>query len=138
MAFKNEYVPAGDVKKFGLEDINRKHRKVDVDGHYSWTVDRERDIYLRWMSTDKETAALEQEFVFYWKGTLLVVRLSHRRGAEKGGKITTIWTLHSLSLPASLQADKQTVIEDLKAALREYKTGGVYSKIAYHQAEFEF
>lgn len=89
MAFVNEYVSDEDVKKYGLEEINRRYSKIDIPGRFSWTVDRERNIYLRKMRSDKD--AFWEDFTFFWQGELLAVRLSEEGTAIRGGTGTTRW-----------------------------------------------
>lgn len=49
MAFVNEYIPKEDIKKFGIEEIDKRYRKA----HYKpyWTIDRAKNTYLRHMSS---------------------------------------------------------------------------------------
>lgn len=136
MAFVNEYVSDEDVKKYGLEEINRRYSKVDIPGRYSWTVDRERNIYLRKMRSDKD--AFWEDFTFFWQGELLAVRLSEEGTAIRGGTGTTRWKLIHLVLTDSLTDRRDEILAVLKEALRAYKTAGVYSAVADHTAIFEF
>lgn len=83
MAFVNEYVSAEDVKKYGLEEINRQYRKSNVQP--DWTIDR--DIYLRWIHSGREEFADQHDFTLYWKGTLIFLRLKRKEGyvVARGG-----------------------------------------------------
>ncbi|WP_200958258.1 hypothetical protein [Massilia sp. Root335] len=53
MAFINEFIPEADIKKYGIEEINKKYI---VGGTKSgqWTIDRDRDIYLRCVARGRE------------------------------------------------------------------------------------
>jgi len=46
MAFVNEHIPQEDVEKYGLESID-KNFIVGGTNSRAWTIDRERNIYLR-------------------------------------------------------------------------------------------
>ena len=67
MAFVNENIPASDIGKYNITYFNRKLHCSDV----SWTIDRERNIYLRRIRSGREDEAKRTEFSVYWKGTLL-------------------------------------------------------------------
>jgi hypothetical protein len=73
MAFINEYIPDEDIKKYEIEKWDKKYLKA----HYqpSWTVDRERGMYLRYMSNEREDRANHWTFCFYWKGHVLQVEV---------------------------------------------------------------
>ena len=136
MAFVNEFVPAEDIKKYGLEEIDRHYRHETF--HSQWTVDRERDIHLRQVDSGREEHANYSGFIFYWKGTLMFVRLTHRGGGERHGEQWTEWTLLSAAIPDGLQEKRAEIIADLKAALTAYKEFGCYSTSSNHTATFTF
>lgn len=119
MGFVNEYVPETDINQYGLEEINQKYRKANIPGDYRWTVDRERDIYLRWINTDWRSD-FQQVFSFYWKGVLIEACLI-MSSAEILNAYT--WTLHYLSVPDVLKRQKYEILEDLKEALEAYVSG---------------
>jgi hypothetical protein len=141
MTFVNEEVPKQDIEKYGLREINKKFLIGDFE--YEWTIDRERDIYLRWMCYDPEEPS-ENDFSFYWKGILLTIRLKRRGEGVRGGKGSTTWAMQpsmgstSLWLPKELESKREEIIADLKDALRAFKDFGLGSTIADHTAYFEF
>lgn len=137
MGFINEEVPEQDIEKYGLRSINKKFLVGDFG--YEWTIDRERDIYLRWMRCDREEPS-ETDFSFYWKGILLKIRLKRRGEGVRGGKGSTTWKLLNspLSLPDELESNREEIIADLKEALRAFKDFGIDSAIVDHTAYFEF
>lgn len=136
MAFVNEYVSAVDVDKYGLAEINRQFWKSDT--RYDWTIDRQRDIYLRLMKSGRGEYGQQQEFTFYWHQRVLAVRLSRDSGIAEDGRIASIWRLHHLVLPGALQSQRQAILDDLKLALEAYKTAGVGSSVNEHIAHFLF
>jgi hypothetical protein len=136
MAFVNEYVPEEDIKKYGFEEINLCYGKSDV--RPDWTVDRENDVYLRWIVTGENEFRNQHDFVFYWKGTLIFVRLRISDGRVLGTRAWAHWKLVTLNLPEELQEKKPDILTDLKAALTVYKDFGIYSTLTEHTATFEF
>lgn len=136
MAFVNEYVPDEYIKKYGLEEIDERYHK----GHFrpDWTIDRARNVYLRWMSPGREDLFDHNYFTFYWKGMLMDVELKRVGERDDGGRRSTTWTLVNLSLPEGLFGNRSEIIADLKLALSEFKDFGIGSKLAEHTAKFEF
>jgi len=136
MGFVNEFVPEEDIVKYGLKEIDKRYMK----GHYKpdWTINREKDVYLRWMHAGREEYSNVHDFTFYWKGTLLDVVLSHRGSSVRGGAGETIWTLESFRIPQELSQHRLEIIDDLKEALVTYKTFGIRSSVTEHTAKFEF
>ena len=136
MAFLNEYIPEEDIKKFVIEEIDKRYRKA----HYKpyWTIDREKSSYLRHMYVGREELCNHAYFTFYWGGHLIDVELKRRGEGVRGGRGTTIWTLVRLKLPEVLEGKKTEIIEDLKAALIAFKEAGILSSVVEHTATFEF
>lgn len=131
MPFVNEFIPAEDVEKYGLKEID-KHFVVGGTNSRQWTIDRARDIYLRNVSRGREEFRNQTEWTFYWHGEELTLRLDLLEG--KGGRgepgwshWKLVWLNGSHGLPAHLKASKEQVLQDLKDALTAYKDFGVYS-----------
>lgn len=132
MTFVNEYVSPEDAEKYHLADIDAKFRWGNESR--DWTIDRERDIYLRNISWGREEETLHESlWTFYWKGTLLTLRLDllHATG-KRGGAAWSHWRLVRLNgtngLPSALKEHKQAILDDLRYALLAHKDGGVSSK----------
>lgn len=141
MAFINEQIPASDLEKYGIVDINDEANVVNFES--MWTVDRERNIYLRWMSPERGQPG-RNNFTFYWKGFLFFIALKRDGNGIRGGKGTTIWSIWPgdgeghLHLPISLETERVNIIADLKTALTAFKEFGVYTTTSEHTAYFEF
>lgn len=131
MAFVNEYITPEDAEKYRLAEIDAKF----VGGNKSrdWTIDRERDIYLRNVSMGRdEDTKHEGLWTFYWNGTLLTLRLDLLGGKGKAGDPGwSHWRLVRLNgtngVPTALKGHRQSILDDLKQALLTYKDGGVFS-----------
>lgn len=137
MAFVNEYVSEEDIKKYGLEAIDKRYFRA----HYQteWTRDKERDIYLRFMRDGGEDGMWRQKFTFYWKEMLMEVGLDHVGGSgERGAKGAVEWSLRYLSIPETLLASREQILADLREALSVYGGGGVYSSYTECTVTFDF
>lgn len=136
MAYMNEYIPEEDIKKFGIEEIDKRYRKA----HYKpyWTIDREKNSYLRHMSVGREELCNHDYFTFYWGGYLIDVELRSRGESVIDGKGKKTWTLVHLKLPEILEGKKLKVIGDLKAALTVFGESGVRSSTIKYTVTFEF
>lgn len=136
MAFVNEFVSEEDAKKYGLEEIDQRYRRSSF--RPVWTVDRERDIYLREVESGREEFANQYGYTFFWKGGLMFVRLTRRGGGARGGDGWSEWTLLGIAMPDELQANRAEIIADLKSALTAYKDFGVYSTSTTYTVTFTF
>lgn len=129
MPFVNEYVSSDDKAKYRLSEIDAK-----FFGGVSrqWTIDRERDIYLRLLSRGSEQDSLHrQTWSLYWKGELLTLRLDVVDGAGALGQPGwTHWRLISMGAPLSVARDELLV--GLREALTAYKDGGVYAAASHY------
>ena len=74
MPFVNEYISPEDAAKYHLAEIDANFHGGNISRQ--WTIDRERDIYLRNLSRGREEETRHESlWTFYWKGTPLTVRL---------------------------------------------------------------
>jgi hypothetical protein len=135
MGFVNEFIPEEDVEKYGLEAIDEKFRSNGTRAR-DWTIDRERDIYLRNVAIG---GGAEPElrnrtlWTFYWRGTPINLRLDligggGGRGEPGWSHWKLIWLNGSYGLPEHLRPYKDEILADLKEALIVYKDFGAYSK----------
>lgn len=136
MAFANEYISAADIEKYGIKEFDDKNHKA----HYepSWTVDHERDIYLRYVCNEREEFANRHTYAFYWKGTMLMVEVDIDGGGVRNGAQWRHYTMRRLEIPENLKAHEAEIIADLKDAFVAYKKSGVLSNCTTHTATFGF
>lgn len=133
MAFVNEYITPEDMEKFGLKEIDKKFF-VGATNARDWTIDREREIYLRNVTNGREELRHISGWTFYWHGELLWLEI-HTLSAkgERGGPCWARELLHSMQsfnsheLAAHLQPKREEILADLKQALLAYKDGGVFA-----------
>lgn len=134
MAFMNEFIPAGDVDKYGLKAIDERFIANGTNSR-QWTIDRDRDIYLRNVERgggNEPELRNRTTWTFYWHGTPLTLRLDLLTGAGGRGEPgwshwKLVWVNGSNGLPEHLKAKKEQILENLKEALTAYKDFGVYS-----------
>ena len=68
MAFVNEYISEENIKKYDIEALDKKYNKGF--NKPDWTVDHERDMYLRYINSGREEFSDEYTFCFYWQAQL--------------------------------------------------------------------
>lgn len=131
MSFVNETISPEDAIKYHLAQIDAKFRWSSASR--DWTIDRERNIYLRGVGRDKDEEFRHQTYwTFFWKGQELTLRLDLLDAWGKpGGPGGCHWRLAYLNgsngLPAALKVHRQAVVDDLQEALVAYKDDGVFS-----------
>lgn len=127
MAFVNEFIPKEDLEKYGIEEIDKQ---FIVGGTHArdWTIDRERNMYLRRVARGREELRNLSTWTFLWNDKLLLVELETLKvEGQRGEHITIRQRLVSLGLPPSMEVDRDTVIRDLKDALTAHKGSGMQS-----------
>lgn len=136
MAFVNEYISEADIEKYGIKELDEKFGK----GHYKphWTLDRERDIYLRYLHNEREEHSNRLTFYFYWKGTPLVATFDLDGGGVRDGEQWRSFSLRRMEIPETIKQQKAEMIADLKEALTAERAGGVYSTATKFTATFDF
>lgn len=128
MAFINEYISEEDRKKYNIDEIDKGY-VVGATLARDWTVDKERDIYLRNVANGREDYSNLSDWTFYWSGELIKFRMEiiQTGRGEKGHK----WAhkkITKIEIPESLQAERERIIQGIREALDVYKSGGVFSK----------
>jgi hypothetical protein len=77
MPFVNEYIPAEDIEKYHLKEIDKKFIVGGTNAR-DWTVDRERNIYLRNVANgggNEPEIRNQTTWSFFWHNELLTLRL---------------------------------------------------------------
>lgn len=127
MAFVNEYISAEDFLTYGIEAIDMQYWNTTLRSR-QWTIDRERNIYLRAVASGKDELSHIATWTFYWKGDLL---WSQREGVAFRGKPgEPCWShtkVSKLVLPPHLQSNQQEIHQALRDAFFSYRDGGVYA-----------
>ncbi len=125
MPFVNEApISEADIEKYSLRTINASYGKNSAP--YYWTIDRERDIYLRMIQYGGNDYEFKQaSFSFYWKGREIPVYLWLVKCESEGRQSATIvWRMNAVGsdksvqwLPATQEPYRAEIIADLKEAL---------------------
>lgn len=132
MPFINELISEADLVKYDIKAIDRKF-KLARSRDVHWTVDRERDVYLRCVANGRDEYRRRSTWTLYWKGDVLTVELNLiGAGGELGGAGWSHWRLESLGLPPKLEDRRSDILADLKEALTAYKDAGVFSTSSSH------
>ena len=128
MTFINEYIPEEDKIKYGLEEINERFI-VGGTKCRSWTIDRERDIYLRNVARGwGEDICHQSTWTFSWHGELIVLELDNISTTGKaGGDRHGHKRIRKIEIPDHLEGKREEILADLKEALTAYKDGGVFA-----------
>jgi hypothetical protein len=120
MSFVSEEASEQDIAKYKLREINDELHSSQT---FRWTIDRHRDIYLRYISNDWQEPTNHQ-YSFYWKGQVLPLHLrSVGYRGNPGGPLYESWELMSLDgsglfwLPPELEPLRSEITSDLKGAL---------------------
>jgi hypothetical protein len=130
MTFVNEFIPPEDVERFHLDEVDKRFFiGIQAD---DWTIDRERNIYLRKIASgggSDPDLSNRSKWTLYWKGNLLVLGMEYLEGGgERGQPGWSHWKLTWIELPEHLKSYQEAILDDLKEALLAYKDGGIYSK----------
>lgn len=127
MTFVNEHILQEDVKKYDLEAIDKK---FIVGGTSSriWTIDRERNIYLRNVTRGREEYKSQSGWIFFWDGQPIYLEIEVLdAGGKPGGAGWVHKKLLTIELPEQLKGQRVEILDDLKEALIAYKDFGIYS-----------
>lgn len=143
MPFVNEYISKEDFEKYGLEKIDQR---FIVGGVYArdWTIDRERDIYLRQVARGREEFMHISKWTFFWHGELLWLEVhSLSCVGERGGsghavkRVERLSSMGSPVLAPHLQSQREQIIADLTEAMIASKGGGVFSTFSDYTLDLE-
>ena len=139
MAFVNEMISEDDKKKYGLEKVDEWLKKTGKSRQRDWTIDHEREIYLRVIKWGREEFSHHSTWHFYWRGQLLTVCLELLdAGGKPGGHGWANFKLvdcykQGFFVPDHLLDRRNEVVADLRDALTAYADGGIYSATTSHE-----
>lgn len=137
MAFINEYISDEDRKKYNIDEIDQNY-VVGATRSRSWTVDKERDIYLRNVANGREEFSHLTDWTFYWSGELIAFRMEVKntsrieKGHARAHKVIT-----RIDIPDDLQEQRQEIINDIQMALEAYRDGGVFAKSKTYELKLD-
>lgn len=128
MSFVNEHISQEDRQRYRINEIDKKLRgKAPAR---DWTIDRERDIYLRMLDpgilADGPTG--RSAWHLYWHGEVIEIDLQiMKTEGEPGGSRHGHKKLISIEIPESIEEKHEEIERDLREALIAYKDGGIFA-----------
>lgn len=115
MAFVNEYISKDDIEKYRLEEINKTRHLVI----HSWTIDRERDIFLIHNGRGREEESQMSFFILYRQGE--ITNHTIWQFFDRPNK-TLVWEMQRYGEPHYKNIEEQQKYEQLHADLRDALT----------------
>jgi hypothetical protein len=140
MAFVNEWISKEDIKKYGFGELTEKYvRLLERDGFLdkpNWTVDREREIWLKWFRNETDLnidhgRTRESLFILHYKGVNIEARVWLEEDSQTNiykTPFVVIWKLLSLSPTSIKGADEDEIKLVLQEALSIYGHRGVHAQ----------
>ena len=111
MAFVNERIPKNERREFQVS----KYQKITP---FTWTIDRERNIFLFECGYHIETA--ETEFRFVWEGKVFKVVLKKDTFMPNIVK----WSISDFIIPDEYKCKEEIILENLREAMKVYGFSG--------------
>lgn len=141
MAFINETVSEADIDKYKLRDINQQYHFALRDMECKWTIDRERDIYVRQMGSGREDLCDHHTFTFYWKTHLFfwtIKFLTHERIHDHSHIVWGLASNKELHLPKDLEEKRDEIMKDFKDAVYVAEEFDFVVEPKSYSVEFKF
>lgn len=127
MAFVNEYISSEDREKYALDEIDKRFIVGGVMAR-DWTIDRDKNIYLRVLSRGREEFTYQSTWAFFWKGYVLILELDNiSTDGVAGGDRHGHKRVRKIDIPPELEERRDEILDDLKSAFTAYKDGGVFA-----------
>lgn len=126
MGFVNEFISEDDYKRTGIKDIAKRFAGPITR---SWTIDRERNIWLHMADRGREEYSADSTWLFYWRGKTLVVWLtSISITKNESGVYVEHTRLRRIDIPEDIAGLRDEILADLKEALAVDGSDGLYRK----------
>ena len=147
MTFINEYVPEDDIRKYKLEEtLVRYNPSFIASGispvyKFTWTIDRDRGIYLIRVRAGREELSHQSTWVFFVDGNEMEIVLGRAAGGSRKYDETPYVKILDLvrvilgSDETSLSAENTKI---LKEALSVYGDRGIDSHVDDVVVKFNF
>jgi hypothetical protein len=147
MAFVNEYISKEDMEKYKIRSVWAKFDRIKSDeerdllmGKYSWTVDKDRDVFFIPVERGREEYSNEITCAFVWEGSLVAVTIANLFSAMDPSSMTAErkWDLLGIEKPTNFSLADEVIITVLKEALRAYQYDGVRTPVLSCHVSFNF
>jgi hypothetical protein len=137
VAFVNEYITPEDFEKYGLEKIDAQFLATGVK-RQDWTIDRERNIFLRQVTSGRDEMSGISSWTLYWKGDLLWFQ---RQGVayrgKPGGPCWSHTKVNKFGIPSHLESNREVIYQDLRDAFMAYRDGGVFATCTEYSMQLD-
>ncbi|GBU08390.1 hypothetical protein AwDysgo_17210 [Bacteroidales bacterium] len=146
MAFVNEQISKDDYKKYGLDILPDRLHGLGNPSR-AWTIDKERDIWLRLFFAQHDHTADNPGYTghrtwdFYWKGALMSVETFERQtkpSSENNSIYYAYIELKDIEIPNVYLSQKSVVLHDLKQAFVIYAGAGIYANTTSCMIDLEY
>lgn len=147
MAFVNEYISDEDMEKYDIRSVWARFDRIKSNeerdmlmGKYSWTIDRERDIFFIPVEWGREEFSNEITSLLSWGGAQLLVKIANMGGyldyPSKAGSVK--WGLLDIKAPDVFHASREDIVSVLKEVLIVYQLDGVSHPMHSFAVTFNF
>lgn len=136
MAFTNEFISEEDLEKYGIREINLRFNKSSIMA--DWTVDHDRDIYLRKLLQGRDEFCDQYSYHLYWKGVMIYLKVAVQGGQTDDNIGLYDYKLLKIEIPESVAHERDAILDAIKEALTQSSGGGVYRTITSCKATFDF
>jgi hypothetical protein len=136
MAFINEFISENDYKIYKIEDLNHKYRLRNPKP--DWTVDHERNIFMRLVDIGREECSNSLTFYFYWKGNEVIVIVSVEGSKLVNEKKWRHYKLVKIKIPEVIKQNEAEILADLRKALACYMVAGVRTELNQEDYKISF
>lgn len=146
MAFVNEFVSEGDIKKYGLDALWHRwnpfhHGKLPPGYRHAWTFDRERNAFFIPMASGREEHSNQKNCVLFWRGIEWQVDVDLVAGSSgmlDEVPFKRVWELARIQHPRGEQVPRDEIVPVLKDALTAYGYWGAHRQMPNTVVEFKF
>lgn len=112
MAFVNERIPKNERREFQVS----KYQKITP---FTWTIDRERDIFLFECGSNWDEPS-EIEFIYVWKNIRFDIILKKETYSPNIVK----WSISDFIIPDEYKCKEEIILENLREAMKVYGFSG--------------
>lgn len=147
MAFVYEReISKSDNEKYGIDELNIIYERsfLPMSCGWGWTIDRERDCYLRFLKFGRWCEEWDEErisyYSFYSNDIVRVIRFQTEGG---GSRQTTVWKKYYIKkitppIDDLVASQKEQFFAVLKEALIAFGDAGAFSRGRPSEARFDF
>jgi hypothetical protein len=137
MAFVNDKITEAD--RDNLREICGEYIKAHLRNIQSWTVDRERQMFLVEIWAHHEVDYTK--WAFYWHGEWILFEMKVKDLSRIITKEHVGWIIYHIKgfvVPETLKAQQEQLIADFREAWPAYAEGGIYWEFSHRNVTVEF